>query len=114
MIAWRAPVLRIGKGGEDGRKGTYFTMVSARLNEADSRVVRFRPRMAASHRSHRGKAPVGHSAPDYSPVPDLSIYERPESADDYRHRMVVNAVALVFVILLILSGLWLLDGIARS
>ena len=69
-----------------------ITMISEHLNEADSRVVRFRPRTAASHRSHRGKAPIGHSGPDYSPVPDLSKYERPESVDDYRHRMVVNAL----------------------
>jgi hypothetical protein len=89
-------------------------MVSARLNETDSRVVRFRPRMGASYRSHRRMAPVGHSAPDYSPVPDLSKYERPESADDYRHRMLVNAIALVFVILLMLAGLWLLNAIANS
>jgi hypothetical protein len=93
---------------------TYFTMVSARLNEAHSRVVRIRPRRGASHRSHRGKASVAHSAPDYSPVLDLSKYERPESADDYRHRMLVNAIALAFVILLILAGLWLLNAIAHS
>jgi hypothetical protein len=89
-------------------------MISGHLSEADSRVVRFRPRTASSHRSHRGKAPIGHSRPDYSAVPDLSKYEPPENADDYRHRMVVNAVALVFVILLILAGLWLLNGIAHS
>jgi hypothetical protein len=85
-----------------------------RLNEADSRVVRFRPRMGPSHQRHRGKAPFGHSAPDYSPVPDLSKYERSESADDYGHRMVVNAIALVFVILLILAGLWLVNMMAHS
>ena len=89
-------------------------MVSARLNEADNRVVRFRPRMGASHRSHRGKAPAAYFAPDYSPVPDLSKYERHESADEYRHRMLVNAIALTFVILLIVAGLWLLNAIAHS
>jgi hypothetical protein len=88
-------------------------MVSGRLNEADSRVIQFRPRMSASHRSHRVKVPIGHSGPDYSPVPDLSKYERPESADDYRHRMIVNAIALAFVILLILAGLWLVNMTAH-
>jgi hypothetical protein len=41
-------------------------------------------------------------------------YERPESIDDYRHRMVVNAIALVFVTLLIFAGLWLVNMMAHS
>src|SRR5262249_28373663 len=57
-----------------------------------------------SQQSHRGKAPIGYSGPDDSPVPDLSKYECPESEDDYRHRMVINAVALVFVSPLSLAG----------
>jgi hypothetical protein len=89
-------------------------MASGRFNDANSRVVRFRPRIGPSHRSHRGKVPIGHSAPDYWPIPDLSKYERPESADDYRHRMVVNAIALAFVILLILAGLWLVNMMAYN
>ena len=89
-------------------------MISGHLNEADGRVVRFPPRTAAaSHRSHLGKAAITHSAPDYSSVPDLSKYERPESLDDYRHRMVVNAIALVFVIVLILAGSWLVNMMAH-
>ena len=86
-------------------------MVSDRLNEADNRVIRFRPR---SHGSHRETAAIGDSELDYSPVPDLSKYERPKSDDDYRHRMVMNATALVFVCLLILAGLWLVDMMAHS
>ena len=89
-------------------------MISGHLNEADGRVIRFRPRTAASHRSHLGRAPITHSRPDYSPVPDLSKYERLESLDDYRHRMAVNAIALVFVTLLIFAGLWLVDMMAHS
>jgi hypothetical protein len=47
-------------------------------------------------------------------VPDLSKYECPESEDDYRHRMVVKAVALVFVSLLSLAGLWLVNAMTHS
>jgi len=83
-------------------------------SDADSRVIRFRSRTDASQQSHRGKAPMGYSGPDYSPVPDLSKYECPEGEDDYRHRMVVNAVALVFVSLLSLAGFWLVNAIAHS
>src|SRR6516162_4130174 len=83
-------------------------------SDADSRVIRFRSRTDASPRSQRGKGPIGHSGPDYSLVPDLSKYECPESEDDYRHRMVINAVALVFVSLLSLAGFWLVNVIAHS
>jgi hypothetical protein len=34
----------------------------------------------------------------------------PESDDEYRHRMVMNAIALVFTSLLILAGLWLANN----
>ena len=82
--------------------------------DADSRVIRFRSRTGAWQQSHRGKTPIGYSGPGYSPVPDLSKYECPESEDDYRHRMVVNAVALAFVSLLSLAGFWLVNAIAHS
>jgi len=81
---------------------------------ADSRVIRFRSRTGASQQSHRGKALIGYSGPDYSPVPDLSKYECPESADEYRHRMVINAIALAFVSLMSLAGFWLVNAIAHS
>jgi hypothetical protein len=38
---------------------------------------------------------------------DLSRYERGGEPDDYRHRMLVNAAALVVVALLIAAGLWI-------
>src|SRR5499433_2138700 len=83
-------------------------------SDADSHVIRFRSRTGASHRCQPGKAPIGYSGPDYSPVPNLSKYECPESEDEYRHRMVINAVALVFVSLLSLAGFWLVNVIAHS
>ncbi len=83
-------------------------------SDADSRVIRFRPRTGASHQSHRAKAPISYSKPDDSPVPSLSKYESPESEDDYRHRMAVNAVALFFVSLLSLAGFWLVNTMAHS
>jgi hypothetical protein len=47
------------------------------------------------------------------PVENLAKYEGGDEPDDYRHRMVVNAVALVFVIALIGGGLWLADTMAK-
>jgi hypothetical protein len=83
-------------------------------SDADSRVIRFRSRTGASHRGQRGNAPIGYSGSDYLPVADLSKYENPESEDDYRHRMIVNAIALVFVSLLSVAGFWLVNAIAHS
>jgi hypothetical protein len=60
--------------------------------------------MRTSPRGRWGKAP------DYSPVPDLAEYECPERDDEYRHRMIVNAVALVFISLLIFAGVWLANN----
>jgi hypothetical protein len=83
-------------------------------SDADSRVIQFRSRTDASQRGHRGKTPIGYFAPDDSPVPDLSKYECLESGDDYRHRMVVNAIVLGFVSLLSLAGFWLVNGMVHS
>ncbi len=51
-------------------------------------------------------------------VQDLAKYERgPQDGgadgDDYRHRMIVNLAAFLFVIALIIAGLWLADTMAR-
>lgn len=45
-------------------------------------------------------------------VQDLSKYERDETPDDYRHRMIVNVAALAFVAVLVLIGYWLADTMA--
>jgi hypothetical protein len=92
------------------RRGLPPPMVSC---DGDGRVVRFRSRTHSSNH-HRGKVPVGYSGPGSSPVPDLSKYECLESEDEYRHRMLVNAIALVFVGLLSVAGLWLFTAIAHS
>jgi hypothetical protein len=93
------------------RRGLPRPVISS---DADSRVIRFRSRADASHRGHRGKTPIGYFAPDDLPVPDLSKYECLENEDDYRHRMVVNAIVLGFVSLLSLAGFWLVNGMAHS
>jgi hypothetical protein len=76
-------------------------MASDRPSDNESRVVLF-PRRRSRARLH---------AP--SPVDDLAKFERGEGADDYRHRMIVNFVAFVFVLGLIGAGLWLADTMAE-
>ena len=69
----------------------------------EHQVVNFRRRPGA-------QAPQGTTppAPD-----DLSKFERGAETDDYRHRMIVNIVAFVFVIALIGAGYWLADTMAK-
>jgi len=81
-------------------------------SDPDSRVIRFESRMGASH--HWGNTETRHCGSDYSLVPDLSKYECLESEAEYRHRMIVNAIALVFVSLLSVAGLWLVNAIGHS
>jgi hypothetical protein len=72
--------------------------------EPEHRVVAFR----------RGKAPppAPPASPSSSPVSDLRDYQRGGEDDDYRHRMLVNGAAFLFVVALIGAALWLADTIA--
>ena len=45
-------------------------------------------------------------------IPDLRKYQHGNGPDDYRHRMIVNLAAFVFVLLLIGAGLWIADTMA--
>jgi hypothetical protein len=69
----------------------------------DRRVLSFR----------RGRAAVRPPGAAPTPVEDLAKYERGESGDDYRHRMIVNVAAFMFVVALIAAGIWLADTMAR-
>lgn len=68
--------------------------------QGEQRVVQFRRRGA--------QAPLAARPP----VGDLAKYERGKEPDDYRHRMLVNAAAFLFVLGLIGAGLWLVDAMA--
>jgi hypothetical protein len=61
----------------------------------------------------RGRA--GARTPSSVPpqVDDLAKFEQGAETDDYRHRMIVNAAAFLFVIALIGAGLWLADTMAQ-
>ncbi len=71
-------------------------------SDNEPRVVSFRRRTGA-------RTPA--AAPP--PVDDLAKYQQRPDPDDYRHRMIVNAAAFVFVIALMGAGLWLADTMAR-
>ena len=69
--------------------------------DSEHRVLKFR----------RGQA--GGRQPPPPPVDDLAKYARSSEVDDYRHRMLVNAAAFLFVAALIGAGLWLAGSLAE-
>ena len=58
------------------------------------------------------------AAPRPGPVPDLAKFERAkferaDTGDDYRHRMMMNLLGFLVTIGLAVAGLWLVDKIAE-
>ena len=53
--------------------------------------------------SFRRGQPAAHMRPTAA-APGLDKYERDNHPDDYRHRMLVNLAAFVFVVLLVGAG----------
>ena len=68
------------------------------------RVLRFRPRNAASDRALQPPPP---------PIEDLGKFERSNEPDDFRHRMKMNGLVLVVTIILIAIGIWIADTKAQ-
>ena len=76
-------------------------------------------RILSFRRGARG-LPTGQPrrGPPRDSVQDLAQYERGpndrgNAPGEYRHRMLVNAAAFLFVIALIAAGFWLADTMAR-
>lgn len=67
------------------------------------RIVAFRPR-----RTPESVQP----GPYKLPVDDLQKYEREGERDDYRRRMIINAIAFTFIVALTCAGIWLADQLA--
>jgi len=79
------------------------TLNSPSTDESENRVLPFRPRNGLAAR----KAPP-------PPLLDLDKYERaPEEPDDFRHRMLMNALGLAVTVVLIGGGLWIAEVMAH-
>lgn len=75
------------------------------MSDRESRVLPFR---------RPGSLFARGPAPPPSPVEDLEKYQQsPEEADDFRHRMFVNGLALAATIVLIVAGIWIADTMAQ-
>ena len=57
-------------------------------------------------------APVTPDGNDAEPVDDLAAFEDEDGHIDYRHRMLMNVIAVVIVSVLISAGVWIADTIA--
>jgi len=86
------------------------TAERSKVPDENHRVVPFRPRRSTAHAGQGW--PLRASQPLDQPVEGLEKYERGESEDDYRHRMLVNLAALAFTIALSVAGIWLTIQIA--
>jgi len=56
------------------------------------------------------RAPIAPEGDE--PVDDLAAFEEEDGHIDYRHRMLMNVIAVVIVSLLISAGVWIADTIA--
>ena len=57
-------------------------------------------------------APVAPDGDDAGPADDLAAFEDEDGNIDYRHRMLMNVIAVVVVSVLISAGVWIADTIA--
>jgi len=61
----------------------------------------------------RRRVETPRQAPDGGePVDDLAAFEEEDGHIDYRHRMLMNVIAVVIVSVLVTAGVWIADTIA--
>jgi len=72
-------------------------------------VLKFRLRGSAGRQPARSAIAPHEGADEYD---DLAQYEVEDTHIDYRHRMIMNVMAVVVVALLVGVGVWLADTIA--
>jgi hypothetical protein len=72
-------------------------------------ILTFQLRRRAGTPRHAPIMPDGDGA---EPVDDLAVFEEEDGRIDYRHRMLMNVIAVVIVSVLISAGVWIADTIA--
>jgi hypothetical protein len=79
----------------------------------EHRVLRFVPRTSATL-PHHPTTPASQMQQNVATAAsDLSRYEQaPDEPDDFRHRMLANAAAFAFTVVLVGLGIWLAVSIA--
>ena len=92
------------------RREAKLTTGNGASGDGARRVIHFRPRTGRYSPAPQPGHDVGWDA--HSPVADLAQYERTGEQDNYRHRMIVNAVALAFTVVLAAAGIWIAESMA--
>ena len=72
-------------------------------------ILRFRPRLRPGKPSSAGSARGRGEQPA---IGDLANFEQSPETDDYRHRMIVNSIAFLFILFLTGAGIWLAEAMA--
>jgi hypothetical protein len=72
-------------------------------------ILTFQLRRRVAPARHAPIAPAGDGD---EPVDDLAAFEDEDGHIDYRHRMLMNVIAVVIVSVLITAGVWIADTIA--
>jgi hypothetical protein len=92
-------------------------MAGTKCNTVDDRTVTHRPPSEPEGRIlpfRRRGALFGRKRPPAPPLSDLAQYERrPDEPDDYRHRMLMNGLALMATVALVAAGIWIADVMAH-
>jgi hypothetical protein len=83
---------------------------SRRLIVGDGNVICFRPRGTTQRELDLESCQMTGG----SPVEDILRYDGPESDHDLRYRTLINYLATIVIILVIVSGSWMVDTIISS
>jgi hypothetical protein len=78
-------------------------------NDGSGQILNFQVRRRLGMPRHAQIAPDGDGA---EPADDLAAFEEEDGHIDYRHRMLMNVIAVVVVSVLISAGVWIADTIA--
>jgi hypothetical protein len=76
-------------------------------------VVQFRPRTGKPRANRPDKSAFANLKRDPA-VKSLARYHRTNGTDNYRHRMIMNAIVLAFVSTLVLAGVWMANMIVHT
>ena len=87
----------------------YVVQDQPNSNDGSGQILSFqlRRRVATPRR-----APIAPAGDGGEPVDDLAAFEEEDGHIDYRHRMLMNVIAVVIVSVLISAGVWIADTIA--
>jgi hypothetical protein len=80
-------------------------------NDGSGQILSFQMRRRLGMPAPR-PAPIAPDGGGGEPVDDLAAFEEEDRHIDYRHRMIMNVIAVVIVSVLISAGVWIADTIA--